>query len=140
MQTWPDWESYQRYLEDERARECQLQRYRETFCHHGKNLVERCDRCGIEAERMESETHIQFCADGLDLAGEMYAYWDATEIRAWCEDGTLIAAVRLHADGVWTIDDDSERCGESIGTDSYNPRDVAFKYVQAARLEAVRIN
>ena len=45
--------------------------------------------------------HIQFCQDGRDITGDFYAADDATEVRAWTEDGTCLGAVELHAAGVW---------------------------------------
>jgi hypothetical protein len=137
MQTWPSWEHYEQYLRDERSREAAIRKAAETFCHHGRSLVSTCEACGIEAQRMEDETSVQFCADDRDLTGEMYAYQDATEIRAWCEDGTLLAVAVLNGDQ-WEIGE-GQRAGEVLGADLYDPRTAAYEYIQAARLNAVRI-
>ena len=132
MQTWPSWEAYESYLQDERNREAKIRRYAETFCHHGRSMVSTCEPCGIEAQRMEDETNVQLCAGDRDLSGEMYAYQDAQEMRGWTEDGTLLAVAVLEG-GQWVIGE-GKRCGEVLGT-----RTAAYEFIQAARLEAVRI-
>lgn len=52
VQTWPSWDAYQRYLADERewAKEDarKYQEARETFCSHGKDLIQRCIDCEKE--------------------------------------------------------------------------------------------
>ena len=43
--------------------------------------------------------HLQFCAGGQDITGSPCAGQDATEVRAWLPDGTLLGAVGLSVDG-----------------------------------------
>lgn len=45
---------------------------------------------------------LQFCASGDDISGSPYADADATEVRAWAEDGTLLGAVTAYRDG-WRV-------------------------------------
>ena len=45
--------------------------------------------------------HLQFCAGGQDITGDFYASDDATEVRAWDDDGTCLGAVTLEADNWW---------------------------------------
>ena len=52
VQTWSSWEAYAAYLADERAYEAEDERRREAarqqFCHHGKNMLQRCTACEDE--------------------------------------------------------------------------------------------
>lgn len=41
---------------------------------------------------------LQFCQDGQDISGQMYAGQDADEIRAWTPDGTCLGAVSKSTD------------------------------------------
>ena len=43
--------------------------------------------------------HLQFCMNGQDITGDFYASEDATEVRAWTDDGTCLGAVREYRDG-----------------------------------------
>lgn len=45
---------------------------------------------------------LQFCANGDDIGGSPCAIADATEVRAWAEDGTLLGAVTAYKDG-WRV-------------------------------------
>lgn len=40
-----------------------------------------------------NDAHLQFCADGRDISGSPTAGRDATEVRAWYPDSTLLGAV-----------------------------------------------
>jgi hypothetical protein len=46
--------------------------------------------------------HLQFCADGQDITGDPYAEENATEVRAWEEDGTCLGAVTLTRAFTWS--------------------------------------
>lgn len=54
-----------------------------------------------------SDYLIQYCADGRDITGDIYAEQDADEIRYWVENGDLIAAAEDQHDGTWRAYDDS---------------------------------
>lgn len=69
-------------------------------------------------------TNIQYCADDQDITGSPDAEAQATEIRAWDEDGTLLAAVNLRGGSWYEID------GRSIGTGLHNPREAAISYIR----------
>lgn len=50
---------------------------------------------------------IQYCRDGYDITGDIYAVDDADEIRYWTEGSDLIAAAEDRGDGTWRAYDDS---------------------------------
>ena len=50
---------------------------------------------------MTADGHLQFCAGGQDISGDYYEAEDATEVRAWLPDATLLGAVQLMPDGQW---------------------------------------
>lgn len=45
--------------------------------------------------------NIQFCQGGRDITGDFYAAEDATEVRAWTDDATCLAAVTQDPAGGW---------------------------------------
>lgn len=47
--------------------------------------------------------HVQFCLGDRDITGEVYAEDDATEMRAWTEDGILLCALGMNSRDEWYV-------------------------------------
>ncbi|MGI6797948.1 hypothetical protein [Gordonia sihwensis] len=45
--------------------------------------------------------HLQFCYGDQDITGEFHRETDATEVRAWDDEGGVIVAVHETTEGRW---------------------------------------
>lgn len=59
----------------------------------------------MTSDETTDRPHLQFCDAGAnqDITGSPTQELDATEIRAWTETGTLLAAVEQASDGTWHV-------------------------------------